>query len=251
MAYQHYFSRKVWEGYSDSLSELKYNELLKLIPADTTEILDIGCGDGRVTNRLGEKWRVCGVDFSPVALEGVQTEKICASCDALPVEDNSFDMVLSSEMLEHLDDTVLRKTVNEFKRVAKRYILVSVPSRETLLRRLVKCPKCKKTFHAHGHVQSFSEADLGALFGPEFTPLKEFIGGPPTREGNAWLVRIKHNLADYWFDPGAWRQCPHCGNETFPKQRNSLLSKTLNLADRFLSPSRPYWLYMLLERKKG
>jgi SAM-dependent methyltransferase len=248
MDYRHYFSRKAWDEYSGELSDWKFRELITMIPDDTTGILDVGCGSGQITNRLAERWRVCGVDFSPAALESVTGEKVCASCDALPAGDRSWDLLLSSELLEHLDTPMLRRTIDEFRRVADRYILISVPDRETLSRRLMHCPKCGCVFHAHGHVQSLSAPILTALMAPDFSPVRVEHGGPPTREGSAWLVSLRQQYAGRWFDPGAWRQCPKCGADEFPKQRGNLLSKTFNLADRVGTRKRPYWLYVLFRR---
>jgi SAM-dependent methyltransferase len=44
----------------------------------------------------------------------------------LPYKDNSFDLVICTEVLEHLDDP--QKALQEMVRVSKKYLLLSVPN---------------------------------------------------------------------------------------------------------------------------
>lgn len=48
--------------------------------------------------------------------------------DALPFPDKSFDFVISSHVLEHIYDPI--KAVQEWERVAKKYIYIIVPNKE-------------------------------------------------------------------------------------------------------------------------
>jgi len=44
----------------------------------------------------------------------------------LPYKDNAFDLVLCTEVLEHLDDP--QKGLKELVRVSKKYLVISVPN---------------------------------------------------------------------------------------------------------------------------
>ncbi len=97
-------------------------------------MLDAGCGEGFVTRYLAQQnpaLRLTGVDLSREAIAYAQehfgelARFRTGSLYKLPFSDNSFDTVLCSEVLEHLDDT--RRAVNELKRVARRYVLITVP----------------------------------------------------------------------------------------------------------------------------
>ena len=78
--------------------------------------LDLGCGDGRLGAELpaGE---IVRADVSAVALEraggGVKLEPD----EPLPFEDNSFDLVLCAEVLEHVRDVQL--LLSEARRVLR------------------------------------------------------------------------------------------------------------------------------------
>ena len=70
--------------------------------------LDVGCGDGRTAGLWLNQHTAgyIGVDISSQAVERAQAAGLDARCieDAakLPFEDNSFDVVVSLEVLEHL-----------------------------------------------------------------------------------------------------------------------------------------------------
>src|SRR6185295_15492569 len=105
----------------------KAEVILRMAPEDARTVLDVGCGDGYLTRRLATRFEVTGVDRSAVALARVGLPTIQASADALPLPDRSFDMVFSSEMLEHLPDEVFARATRELARVARRYVFISVP----------------------------------------------------------------------------------------------------------------------------
>ncbi len=104
---------------------------------DRTEaqsVLDAGCGEGFVTSYLAQQnpqLRLTGVDLNPEAIVyaqehyGDRASFRTGSLYKLPFSDNSFDTVLCSEVLEHLDDTT--RAVDELKRVARRHVLITVP----------------------------------------------------------------------------------------------------------------------------
>lgn len=112
-----------------------YNELFKLIkPLKPVAVLDVGCGEGFTLKKLQEKKigkRNEGIDYSSDAIKiGKQIypelELSKGNVYELQHKDNSFDMVLCTEVLEHLDDPA--KAVGEIKRVASKYIVFSVPN---------------------------------------------------------------------------------------------------------------------------
>jgi len=97
----------------------KADLFLAIIPKDVKSILDLGCGNGIITNHLAGYYDITGADRSVAALKTVRTKKVQCNCNDLPFADNSFDLVLSSEMLEHLENRVFTETISEIKRVSR------------------------------------------------------------------------------------------------------------------------------------
>lgn len=124
---------------SDVIDYMVYNRRLRLIAkmarkAAPESLLDVGCGEGYATGLVlpsVSRGISVGVDLSELRLTrcrercpGVALLK--ASALELPFPDKSFDMVLSTELLEHLPDDT--PAIEDFLRVARRYLLVSVPN---------------------------------------------------------------------------------------------------------------------------
>lgn len=135
-----------------------------LTPPDCESVLDAGGGTGWATVVLRKGRRVVTLDSSAESLAHAQGETVLAGVDNLPFEAGSFDMVLSSQVLEHLPDALLRRATSEMDRVARRYLLVSVPYREALETRFVRCATCGNIFHPDYHCRAFSERDLAKQF---------------------------------------------------------------------------------------
>src|SRR5438309_6000888 len=73
-------------------------DLLDLVPPYVSSVLDVGCGDGFITNALPEHLDVIGVDTSHEALRHVTRPTQVASAAELPFADESFDVVLASDV---------------------------------------------------------------------------------------------------------------------------------------------------------
>jgi SAM-dependent methyltransferase len=79
-----------------------------LAPRDGEAILDLGCGDGQLTQRIAASGaRVVGVDASAEMAEAARARGVQASvadAAALPFEDAAFDAVFSNAVLHWVRD---------------------------------------------------------------------------------------------------------------------------------------------------
>jgi SAM-dependent methyltransferase len=159
---------RAWpEFHNDGSSndERRFKETLSLIPDGCLSILDVGCGDGSMTNRLVPQYKkVVGLDNSEQALKHVKCETVLGSADVLPFPDMNFDLVLCCETLEHLPFEVYPKALKEMERVASKYIIISVPKDEDIKLGMVTCPNCACTFHPWRHLRSFRLKDMETFF---------------------------------------------------------------------------------------
>lgn len=95
-------------------------------------ILDIGCGMGALLKEMEEFGEVEGVDISPRAIAYCKERGFSAvsvgSADALPYANDTFDVVVILDVLEHLKDDI--KGAQEVARVLKAggVAIIAVPA---------------------------------------------------------------------------------------------------------------------------
>lgn len=106
-----------------------------LEPDEHAKVLDLGCSDGSFTLELGKRIgtdKLYGVDVIDDFIPRCETNGIKAYHgdlnDPLPLDDESFDIVHSNQVLEHLHQTDL--FVKEIYRVLKHggYTVISTPN---------------------------------------------------------------------------------------------------------------------------
>jgi SAM-dependent methyltransferase len=195
-----------------------------LIPAGCRSVLDAGGGTGWATIGLRQKCHVVTLDGAAESLRQATGDKVLGSVEALPFADRSFDLVISSQVLEHLPDRALDKTRWEMMRVARHYLLVSVPYRESLEAREVRCGVCRTVFHPDYHCRSLAEEDLAKLF-PRWQMAEWHVFGPLRRGVGVVASRGWRRARD--IQPAyVGTLCPQCGNQvhenpSFPPQASS------------------------------
>lgn len=154
---EYYNQKEFWDGYIDNEKEIiRANKTINLIPNDVKKILDIGCGNGIVSNMI-RKEVVISMDIAFFPLKQVKNEVLCASIAAIPLKKRTFDLILITEVLEHLTDSIFSKAIFEIKRLDPHYILITVPFKENLEQEMCLCKTCGNIFHSYHHYRNFKE----------------------------------------------------------------------------------------------
>lgn len=141
-----YFLSEICEGWDEfredrgvSFNKAKQVELLA--PRSGLRILDAGCGRGEVLLACARRGaEVAGVDYSGAAIEITretlsefpEADLRVGDVTALPWEDDAFDRVQFSDVIEHLDPPQTVPALSEFHRVLRPggYLLVhTAPNR--------------------------------------------------------------------------------------------------------------------------
>lgn len=129
-------------------------------------VLDIGCGYGEMLSEFPAT-RLVGVDINHPALSEAKRRNpagcfAMANVERLPIADSSFDAVVCSEVLEHMDDpSSLAREIVRVTRPGGVYC-VTVPNESvTTLGRLMLG---KRPVKSSAHKQSFTPKSLARLF---------------------------------------------------------------------------------------
>lgn len=129
-----------------------------IAPLSPGRALDVGCGGGGNTAVLRDLgWRVAGLEYSPVAAPiaaGRGLPVVRGDARRLPFRDRSMDLVMSTDMWEHIDDDAA---------VARETVRVLRPGG----RALIAVPCSMKLWSGHdvalGHVRRYERGELVAL----------------------------------------------------------------------------------------
>jgi SAM-dependent methyltransferase len=241
-----------WDAFTlTPVIEGKIRQLRAMIPPGAGRILDLGCGNGVVTNALAGEYRITGLDYSLAGLEAVRVPKLCASSTAVPLRPEQFDLLLCSELLEHLEELDLARTVAEILRLDAEYLLIAVPNNENIHLNEVRCPRCSRVFNASHHHRSFSRESLAALF-RGYRVMDCRTGGMSVRNYPNALLRLRQRWGGRWFQVPAGRtvMCPECRNTAFPARPYNPISLLCDGINKIISRRRPYWLSLLLGKDR-
>ncbi len=152
-----------------------FDNCLDSIDAICINVLDVGCGEGYLTAHIKEHNRyidIEGIDYYDHIIEiakGLHRDIkfLQGSIYELPYENNKFDILISSEVLEHLDNP--ERAINEIKRVSKKYCIITVPN-EPYFRIANVCRfKYISSFgNTPGHIQNWTKKDFKELLEKHF-----------------------------------------------------------------------------------
>ena len=129
------WDKKINNSETEKRIKVIFNEFLSSKDLKGKKFLEVGCGLGYFSNKaftMGAN--VTGIDIGPnlVAINKKKTPKgqfKVASASKLPFKDNQFDVVLSTEVIEHVDKQ--NQALGEMARVLKKggMLVITTPNR--------------------------------------------------------------------------------------------------------------------------
>jgi predicted SAM-dependent methyltransferase len=109
------------------------DELTKLGP---TSILEIGIGNGLVSNYLKQR----GFNITTLDSDPSLNPDTVGSVANIPFVDYSFELVACFELLEHLPYEQFTTVLTEIHRISKKYCVLSLPDASRVYRLYVQIP---------------------------------------------------------------------------------------------------------------
>lgn len=184
-----FMAEELWQA-SEQITE----RLVRKHGVSGARVLDVGCGLGRLLSRFPEFDRY-GMDISPSYLQYAQREGIdlcLARIEDMPYTDNYFDLVICTDVLEHVFD--LYAACTQLLRVTRPggILVVRTPYRENLS--IYLSPDLP---YDYVHVRTFDEDSLRLMF--------EKI------HGNQVIEIVKGPLLIPWVSPRCSLQVPGLG----------------------------------------
>ena len=175
----------------DGFSLERYGQFARHLPAGTTDVLDVGCAEGRggqELKRLRPEIRLSGLDCVSERLEMLPepySRRILGLTNEIPEPDRSFDAIVAGEFLEHLYPADVDPTLCEFQRILAigGTLLMTTPNPYSLRMR-----KRKGTVYGTAHLtQHFPQVLKSRLMLHGFSQVKIFGSGQATRLFGEWM----------------------------------------------------------------
>ena len=184
-----------------------------------------------------------------IEIPGVKT--VAGNARALNFPDNAFDVVFCAEVLEHIPG--VERAAAEIARVARHEVLIGVPYEQDIRLGRATCRSCGRISPPWGHINSFSEARLRALFPGMQVVKRSLVGSSRARTTTlaTWLMDQGKNPWHANSDEG----CIHCGaplvrpsGRTLVERCCSAVAYQLNRIQAKFTHERPMWIHLLFAK---
>lgn len=223
---------------------------VRIGPDDT--VIDVGCGEGGFIGFCAEQGaRVIFIDREAARLARTEArikvsparayQAVHSDCDPIPLADALGDLVICTEVLEHVPDPV--RFLREVIRVARpgAQLLLSVPDSRS--EQFVSATAPPGVFEEPNHIRIFTAETFGQLVRSEgleieshqfggcfwsmFWPLSWMTCGP----GDGLPVDNKHPIVQHWFQ--LWQLVQqHPDGHKIRDALNQLLPKSQTIVAR-------------------
>jgi SAM-dependent methyltransferase len=237
--------------------QLRTSDILRLLPVGCASALDVGARDGHFSRLVAQRVpSVTALDLEMPDIDDPRVQCVQGDITRLQFADDSFDLVVCTEVLEHIDPDALGRACSELTRVCGRHLLVGVPYRQDIRVGRTTCCHCGVPNPPWGHRSVFDDGRLRGLF-PSLHPAEvSYVG--INRESTNAVARVLLDLAGNPYGTyGQDEACLGCGGELSERPPRNFSHKVFSksghlvrrLTERF-RPAHANWLHILFEKRR-
>ncbi len=99
-------------------------------------ILEIGPGSKLVADEL----KKMGYSVTTCDFDASVTPDVVADVRTLPFKEGEFDCVMACQVLEHIPFADFEKIMDDFAKITKKYVIISLPNRSTTFELVLRIP---------------------------------------------------------------------------------------------------------------
>lgn len=126
--FERYVDIKRWSSY--------WHQLREVLALQPQSVLEVGVGTGINSLLL----RQLGCETATMDIDPALKPTHVGSVTAIPLADASYDVVAAFQVLEHLPYDDFRTAASELRRVASRYVVLSLPDSHKMLTFVLPLP---------------------------------------------------------------------------------------------------------------
>jgi hypothetical protein len=193
----------------------RYYPIIRTLKAhalyDSGSLLEIGSGPIGIGRFRNVPFVGCDISFPSIPKPPMTP--VVASAAELPFKDNEFDVVLASDVLEHIPTELRQKVISEALRVARKLVIFGFPcgelawkSDQDLMAAYVRSRRTPPAWLSEHLEAAFPEPDV---FNPKQIDgwdLKQF--GNESIAFHSWMMRREMSLTFVIFSSGILRLAP-------------------------------------------
>ena len=243
---------------SDELSSAECErmaDLLRLVSGLGGSALDVGARTGRFSKHLAQQFdNVTALDLRKPDIRHPRITCVEGDVTALQFDDDTFDLVVCTEVLEHVPSFHLSSAFSELARVTRQHVLIGVPYRQDNRVGRTTCSSCGASNPPWGHVNVFDEDRLHRHLTRLAVEKTSFVG--MNHQSTNFLATYLMDLAGNPY--GTYDQaepCVRCGGSVGTpgpmSLRQKLLTKAAFWARGATAPfhrARPSWIHLLVRK---
>ncbi len=241
------------------MQELRIKNILDLVKSISNErlekVIDVGAQDAFISKKIADllNKKVIALDINKPDIKERNIIPMKGNILDLKFSEDYFDLVICTEVLEHIQPEFLKKACNELKRITKKYLLIGVPYKQDLRLGRTFCKNCGKRNPPWGHVNSFDEYKLIELFNNMHIERISFVG--KTKEATNFISTFLLDLAKNPY--GTYNQkepCIFCGAKLEKPSINLFhricvkIAYALKEIQQLFVKEKPIWIHILFKK---